>query len=109
MSSSTSLKSSVQRNIRGQLLEQMPLLTQPAYREGGPVKKEESAPPAPAEAAPEPEEEKKGGKKGGKGKGGGKKSKKAEKEAEADEGDEAEPTLIDEIWPKKEALGLTKW
>lgn len=111
MSSSTSLKSSVQRNIRGQLLEQMPLLTKPAYREGGVEKKEEAA-PAPAEPAPaaEPEEEKgKGGKKGGKGKGGGKKGKKAEKEPEAEDADEGEVLVIDEIWPKKEALGLTKW
>lgn len=113
VSSSTSLKSSVQRNIRGQLLEQMPLLTKPAYREGGAEKKEEAAPAPAAEAAPaaEPEEEKggKGGKKGGKGKGGGKKGKKADKEPEAEEADEGEVLVIDEIWPKKEALGLTKW
>lgn len=113
MSSSTSLKSSVQRNIRGQLLEQMPLLTKPAYRQDGgeakPEKTEEAPAPTPTPSE-EPEDDKKGGKKGGKGKGGGKKGKKADKEPEPEAGeDDGELLLIDEIWPKKEALGLTKW
>lgn len=68
---------------------------------------------------------KKGGKgkgKGeGKGKGGGSKgkggkSKKGQDEDEADDGgggagaeDLGEATVLDDIWPKKEPLGLTKW
>lgn len=55
----------------------------------------------------------KGGKKGGKGKGGkGKGKDKEEKEEKEDEGEGAGAggeSVIDEIWPKKEALGLTKW
>lgn len=53
----------------------------------------------------------KGGKKGGKGKGGkGKGKDKEEKEEKEDEGEGAGgESVIDEIWPKKEALGLTKW
>lgn len=50
-------------------------------------------------------------KKGGKGKGGkgkGKEEKKDEKEDE-DGGGAEESCVLDEIWPKKEALGLTKW
>lgn len=53
----------------------------------------------------------KGGKKGGKGKGGkGKGKDKEEKEEKEDEGEGGGgESVIDEIWPKKEALGLTKW
>ncbi|WWD09053.1 hypothetical protein V865_007173 [Kwoniella europaea PYCC6329] len=117
VSSSTSLKSSVQRNIRSSLLAQIPFLTQPAYRDPSTVSNsaptESEAAPAPA---PEAEEEsaggKKGGKKGGKGKGkGGKGKDKEDKEPKEDKEDgegEANLTVIDEIWPKKEALGLTK-
>jgi hypothetical protein len=60
-------------------------------------------------------EESSGKKKGGKGKGGkGKKGKgKEEKEvktAQEEEGEEeGEMTVLNEIWPKKEPLGLTKW
>ncbi|KAL1407083.1 translation machinery-associated protein 20 [Vanrija albida] len=119
VSSSTSLKSSVQRNIRNNLLEQLPLLTKPAYREGKAAEPAAAAAPAPAPepvAAPAEDEDEgkgkkggKGGKKGGKGgKGGkGKKDKEEEAAAAADE-DEGEAQLIDDIWPKKEALGLTK-
>jgi PUA domain protein len=69
------------------------------------------------EAADEDEEDtgksskKKGGKKGG-GKGGGKsKGKGKDKGGEVAELEEedGEQTVLDEIWPKKEALGLTKW
>ena len=89
----------------------MPLLTQPA-----------STPPAPVAAggeddeAEEVEEEapKKSGKKG-KG-GGGKKGKSGKGKKDdtpadggKDEEEAGEVLLIDEIWPKKEALGLTKW
>lgn len=121
VSGSTSLKSSVQRHIRTSLLEQLPLLSQPAYREP-------SSDPTPAEAPhseieetaavkEEPKEESGGGKKkGGKGKGGGKtksgKKDKKDKEEEEDAGegkDDGPGMLIDDIWPKKEALGLTKW
>ncbi|WVR03499.1 hypothetical protein IAU60_000490 [Kwoniella sp. DSM 27419] len=114
VSSSTSLKSSVQRNIRSQVLTQIPFLTQPAYRDSAaaaPVAVEGDV----AAAAPVEEEEPSGGKKGGKGKGGkgkGGKSKGKDKEEKKDEeegGDgEAGGAVIDDIWPKKEALGLTK-
>ena len=115
----------MQRNIRASILEQLPLLSQPAYREQSSAA---SAPiPAPVDIAgtedteqkDEKEEvEEKGSKKkgGGKSKGGKKggksKDKKEVKEDEEEDGkaaDEGEVLLIDEIWPKKEALGLTKW
>lgn len=89
----------------------MPLLTQPA-----------STPPAPAVAAGEEDDveevEEEAPKKGGKkGKGGGGKKGKSGKgkkddtpaEGGKDEEEAGEVLLIDEIWPKKEALGLTKW
>ncbi|WRT63725.1 uncharacterized protein IL334_000648 [Kwoniella shivajii] len=113
VSSSTSLKSSVQRNIRSSILTQIPFLTLPAYRDPSTVS---TSAPAESESAPvaEPEEEtgggKKSGKKGGKGKGkGGKGKDKEEKDDKDDAGEgEAGGAVIDEIWPKKEALGLTK-
>lgn len=118
------MKSSVQRNIRASILEQLPLLSQPAYREqssaaqsSAPIESSEPAEEVEAKEEKEEVEEKgskkkgggksKGGKKGGKGK-----DKKEVKEDEDEEGkgaDEGEVLLIDEIWPKKEALGLTKW
>lgn len=55
---------------------------------------------------------KKGGKKGGGGKSGGKgKGKGKDKGGEVAEveEEEGEINVLDEIWPKKEALGLTKW
>lgn len=113
VSGSTSLKSSVQRHVRNSLLEQLPLLSKPAYKEGG------AAAPAPepvAEAAPKEEEddEPKGGKgkkggKGGKGKGGKKGKGKKDDDEPAAAADDDEVTVLDEIWPKKDALGLTKW
>lgn len=58
------------------------------------------------------EEGGKGKKKSGKGKGGKGKAKE-EKEKDKEDGEEGdakeEGTVLDEIWPKKEALGLTKW
>ncbi|WVF66152.1 hypothetical protein IAT40_000892 [Kwoniella sp. CBS 6097] len=119
VSSSTSLKSSVQRNIRSSLLTQIPFLTQPAYRDPSTTTAAAAAGPAEDEgAAPVPVEEeetsgKKGGKKGGKGKGKGKgkdKDKAEKKDQDEDEGGEGDVggAVIDEIWPKKEALGLTK-
>lgn len=101
----------------------MPFLTQPAHKPAG------SAVEAPAEAAAagdgaeeeDSEDEsaaaggkkgKKGGKakggKGGKGKGKGK-GKEEKGKAEEEEEESGELAVIDEIWPKKEALGLTKW
>jgi PUA domain protein len=121
VSGSTSLKSSVQRHIRTSLLEQFPLLSQPAYRENSSDPSPPEAPAAVAEedaVATEPKEdvEEKGGKKkGGKGKGGGGKTKsnkkeKRDKEEEEDaEKDDGPGLIIDDIWPKKESLGLTKW
>jgi PUA domain protein len=85
----------------------MPLLTQPATL---PEANEEPTEEI-AEAEAEVEEEVP--KKGKKGKGGGGKKAKGAKgkkeEAEPVEEEAGEITLIDEIWPKKEALGLTKW
>lgn len=136
VSSSTSLKSSVQRGIRSSLLTQMPFLTQPAYKE--PSSTSTSAPAAeggvsaedPAAQADDQGDDsedegagagagKKGKGKGGKGKGGGKGGKKGkgkDKEDKKGKGDkeeeeegDGEMLVIDEIWPKKEALGLTKW
>nr|XP_018266809.1 translation machinery-associated protein 20 [Kwoniella dejecticola CBS 10117]OBR88967.1 translation machinery-associated protein 20 [Kwoniella dejecticola CBS 10117] len=116
VSSSTSLKSSVQRNIRSSLLTQLPFLSQPAYRDPSlaaapPVAaSEEAAPAAAAEAEEETGGGKKGGKKGGKskGKGGKGKDKEEKKDEEGNTEGDAAATVIDEIWPKKEALGLTK-
>lgn len=121
VSSSTSLKSSVQRGIRTSVLAQMPLLSQAVPKDDS-----DEAAPAPAPAAAEEDEEdetpKKGGKKGGGGgkgkKGGGGKGGGKQKDVEplssaAGGEDEAsaggESLVIDQIWPKKEALGLTKW
>ncbi|WWC85929.1 uncharacterized protein L201_000799 [Kwoniella dendrophila CBS 6074] len=118
VSSSTSLKSSVQRNIRSSILAQIPFLSQPAYRDPSAASASASAPaeseatPAAEAAEEEPSGGKgKGGKKGGKGKGkGGKGKDKEDKEDKEDGGetDGAPATVIEEIWPKKEALGLTK-
>jgi hypothetical protein len=86
----------------------MPLLTQPATL---PESNEQEPAEETGEAEAEVEEE--APKKGKKGKGGvGKKAKggKGKKEeVEPVEEEAGEVTLIDEIWPKKEALGLTKW
>jgi PUA domain protein len=86
----------------------MPLLTQPATL---PESNEQEPTEATAEAEVEVEEE--APKKGKKGKGGGGKKTKGGKgkkeEVEPVEEEAGEVTLIDEIWPKKEALGLTKW
>ena len=46
-----------------------------------------------------------GGKKGGKNKGG----KEDVEEAQAEAGDDQQLAVIDEIWPKKDALGISKW
>jgi hypothetical protein len=85
----------------------MPLLTQPATLPESTEEQTEET----AEAEAEVEEEVP--KKGKKGKGGGGKKAKGGKgkkeEVEPVEEEAGEITLIDEIWPKKEALGLTKW
>ncbi|WVQ80278.1 hypothetical protein IAT38_002383 [Cryptococcus sp. DSM 104549] len=113
VSSSTSLKSSVQRNIRSSILTQIPFLTSPAWRDPSAAAPEAAAadPAEPAEEKEEPASGK-GGKKGGKGKGGKGKGKGKDKEEKKDDDEEGEgagaDTVIDEIWPKKEALGLTK-
>ncbi|KAK8845488.1 hypothetical protein IAR55_006201 [Kwoniella newhampshirensis] len=115
VSSSTSLKSSVQRNIRSSILIQIPYLAQPAWRD--PSSAALAADHVDAETAVEEPEQptagkggggKKGGK-GGKGKGGKGKGKDKEDEGEGGaDGQEHEVQVIDEFWPKKEALGLTK-
>jgi PUA domain protein len=85
----------------------MPLLTQPATL---PETNEE---PTEETVEAEAEVEEEVPKKGKKGKGGGGKKAKGGKgkkeEVEPVEEEAGEITLIDEIWPKKEALGLTKW
>jgi PUA domain protein len=86
----------------------MPLLTQPATL---PESNDQEPTEETAEAEAEVEEDVP--KKGKKGKGGGGKKTKGGKgkkeEVEPVEEEAGEVMLIDEIWPKKEALGLTKW
>lgn len=116
VSSSTSLKSSVQRHIRTGFCEQIPFLNLPAYSNA--PKSEQQAPvePTPEVKDEELEEEvtkssgkggkkKGGGKKGGKNKGG----KEDVEEAPVEGGDDQQLAVIDEIWPKKDALGISKW
>jgi PUA domain protein len=155
VSSSTSLKSSVQRHIRTALLAQFPLLSQPAWRPDTGASDPTAAASSPSAATTEatavtagpagvdgdgdgddgdgdgdegpsvPAASGKKGKSGGKGKG---KKRKGDKEDKASrgggkdkeddgdgaaggEGDEATTntiTLLDDIWPRKESLGLTK-
>ncbi|KAK4688889.1 malignant T-cell-amplified sequence, partial [Tremellales sp. Uapishka_1] len=102
VSSSTSLKSSVQRHIRTAILTQLPFLSQPAFRETSAGQPVDEAEPAVEEA-----KEDSGGKKKKGGKGRSKKGKE-EKEDKEEEKDEGEISVLDEIWPKKDALGLTK-
>jgi PUA domain protein len=96
----------------------MPLLSQPATipppQESGEVDLEAQGGEEDVEEEEAPT--KKGGKKA-KG-GGGKKGKSGKGKKEKEKGDKPEEDeaeaggevlLIDEIWPKKEALGLTKW
>jgi malignant T-cell-amplified sequence len=131
VSGSTSIKSSTQRQIRAALLQQFPLLSSPAYRPDAPASSsaphkqqselpiESTVTPEAAEAGEvgeaveeEDDEPKKGKKKGGGGGGKTKKSNKKDKGKEKDdvpEDEEGEVLVIDEIWPKKESLGLTKW
>lgn len=99
----------------------MPLLSQAVPQAEVQSQLEVPAPEVGEEEVEEAEEDvptkkaKKG--KGGGGGGGGKKSKagkgKKEDKEDKDKGDKEEEggevVLIDEIWPKKEALGLTKW
>ncbi|BEI84711.1 hypothetical protein CcaverHIS002_0501120 [Cutaneotrichosporon cavernicola] len=115
VSGSTSVKSSVQRNVRNNLLEQLPLLSQTAYKEGRETPPAEPTPapvPEPAQEEEEEEDQSKGKGKGGKGKGGkkggkgGKKGKAQDAPAPAD--DNKEVQVIDELWPKGEPLGVTK-
>ncbi|WVO23519.1 uncharacterized protein IAS62_004874 [Cryptococcus decagattii] len=114
VSSSTSLKSSVQRNIRSSILSQIKYLSLPAWKDQPTTTEaaaEQAEPAAEEKEKGEPSSGKgKGGKKGGKGKGGkGKGKDKEEKEEKEDEGEGGGgESVIDEIWPKKEALGLTK-
>lgn len=116
VSSSTSLKSSVQRHIRTAFCEQVPFVNLPVYSDTP-----KSAAPAPQPLAEPKEEEHEedvkssgkggkkkgggGGKKGGKNKGGKEEAEPATAEAEG----EQQVAVIDEIWPKKDALGITKW
>jgi len=87
----------------------MPLLTQPATLPPSTATAEDDKEEVDETAEVEDEAPKKGKK--GKGGGGGKKGKsgKGKKEEAEPEEEAGEVLLIDEIWPKKEALGLTKW
>ena len=87
----------------------MPLLTQPAALPPSTSTAEDDKEEVEETAEVEEEAPKKGKK--GKGGGGGKKGKsgKGKKEEAEPEEEAGEVLLIDEIWPKKEALGLTKW
>lgn len=116
VSSSTSLKSSVQRHIRTGFCEQIPFLNLAAYSDAPKSEPQATAEPTPEVKDEEPEEEvtkssgkggkkKGGGKKGGKNKGG----KEDVEEAQAEAGDDQQLAVIDEIWPKKDALGISKW
>ncbi|KAJ9092321.1 hypothetical protein QFC19_008755 [Naganishia cerealis] len=113
VSSSTSLKSSVQRHIRTAFCEQVPFLNLPAYTD---APRSEPAPQPVADLKEEEQEEDaskssgKGGKKKGGGKKGGKnKGGKDEPEAPAvDSEGEQQLAVIDVIWPKKDALGISK-
>ncbi len=132
VASSTSLKSSVQRHIRNALLEQYPYLATPlnpsaeaeapAAAAAGEAEAELEGPAEGKEQDDDDEPRKKGGKKGGKG--GGKKDKggkgaKGDKarsggagdadDADKEDGPDADAVLLDELWPRKEALGITKW
>jgi hypothetical protein len=90
----------------------MPLLTQPATLPPPTTEEDKDEVGLEPEAeAPGEEDAPKKGKKG-KGGGGGKKGKSGKgkkEETEVVEEEAGEVLLIDEIWPKKEALGLTKW
>lgn len=106
------MKSSVQRHIRTGFCEQIPFLNLPAYSDAS--KSEPQVQAAPEVKDEEPEEEvtkskggkkKGGGKKGGKNKGG----KEDVEDAPVEGGDEQQLAVIDEIWPKKDALGISKW
>ncbi|KAJ9095778.1 hypothetical protein QFC20_006573 [Naganishia adeliensis] len=112
VSSSTSLKSSVQRHIRTGFCEQIPFLNLPAYSETPKDSKSQPTSSEPKEEEAEEEVTKssgKGGKKKGGGKKGGKnKGGKEEVEEAAPEGEEQQLAVIDEIWPKKDALGISK-
>jgi PUA domain protein len=103
----------VQRHIRTGFCGQIPFLNLPAYSD---TPKESKAPPAATEPKEEEAEEEvtkssgKGGKKKGGGKKGGKnKGGKEEVDEAAQEGEEQQLAVIDEIWPKKDALGISKW
>jgi PUA domain protein len=120
VASSTSLKSSAQRHIRTGLLEQYPFLAQSISPPAGTSAADgptESNAPLSEENAPTEEQEEQPSKpsKGGKKKGGGVKKDKGGKgkdkevETDAKEGGEENLTVLDELWPKKEALGITKW
>ena len=88
----------------------------PAYTDAPKSELQVPAEPALEAKDEEPEEEvtkssgkggkkKGGGKKGGKNKGG----KEDVDEAPAEGGDDQHLAVIDEIWPKKDALGISKW
>ncbi|EIW68019.1 hypothetical protein TREMEDRAFT_44990 [Tremella mesenterica DSM 1558] len=124
ISSSTSLKSSVQRNIRSQLLVQLPFLSTPVWRDSStlsttaPVmtpndqETEEEGKGKSSISTPDDEEIGKKGKGKNKGKGKGKEEKKGKGKLKEDDDEKEEDVgdmiVLDEIWPKKESLGLTK-
>lgn len=93
-------------------------MTRPAYTEGSSAPKEVApAPEAEAqleETATEAVEEKSKGGKSSKKKGGAKAEKKGKGKTAGEEKEESggaseQLQVIDEIWPKKEAIAITKW
>ena len=116
IATSTSIKSSIQRQIRSKLLAQIPLLSAPAnpavveVGENGSdddSEEEERVVSTRKKGAKKEEKEKAASRKGAGGKG---RKEVVEVVEEVEEGtDEEVLTLLDVLWPKKEGVTLIKW
>lgn len=115
VASSTSMKSSIQRQHRAKLLSQLPYLSLPAV---APLKISHRDEEEEEEDHSQRKKDKKGGGGGGGGGKGGKggKGKKGREEQveevvvkEEEEVGEEVLTVLDVIWPKKEQLTFVKW
>lgn len=122
VASSSFLKSSAQRHIRSSLIDQISYLSLPLGGSSESALRSDEQEPEPEVEVEEPVQKSgKGGKKGGGGGKGSKKEKegksggggknKEEKKEKEEQGESTDDkmTIIEEIWPKKEALGVTKW
>jgi PUA domain protein len=118
IATSTSIKSSIQRQIRSKLLAQIPLLSAPAHPavvepagEGSDDESEEEERVVSTRKKGAKKEEKEKEKEKNKGGKGGKGRREVVVEVEEDEGEGEEDvlTLLDVLWPKKEGLTLVKW